>query len=173
MAGLPAGFINDRLRVIIALLLYQCLRQIELHRLNVEDVDFPGRQLTIRGKGRDYEEVVYLHPKTLAALAAYCSYLAPGGPLIVSSRDRRSRLATPLCIHYIVKARFKKLGIDRSVHGFRHYFATKLIEHYKGDLATVSLYTRHRNINTLQVYNDKILKSRDLKKYYVAVDSFH
>ena len=103
----------------------------------------------------------------------YCRYLADEGPLLVSSRNPHQRLATPLCIHYIVKARFKKLGIDRSVHGFRHYFATKLIEHYKGDLATVSLYTRHKNVNTLQVYNDKIIGQKDLKNYYLAVDRFH
>ncbi len=171
--GLGPGFINDRLKAIIALLLYQGLRQIELHRLNVEDIDFDGKSLSVWGKGRDYQEVVYLHPRTLAALADYCRYLAGEGPLLVSSRNPHQRLATPLCIHYIVKARFKKLGIDRSVHGFRHYFATKLIEHYKGDLATVSLYTRHKNVNTLQVYNDKIIGQKDLKNYYLAVDRFH
>lgn len=170
---LKSSFINDRLKVIVALLLYQGLRQIELHRLNVEDVDFKTGRLAIRGKGRDYKEHIYLHPKTAVLLKTYLQYLPSTGPLIVSSRDRRSRLASPLCIHYIVKARFKKLKINRSVHGFRHYFATKLIEHYKGDLATVSLYTRHKNINTLQIYNDKIINKRDLKKYYLAVDGFH
>ena len=173
LESLRPSFVNLRLKAIIALLLYQGLRQIELHRLDVGDIDFRTRTLTIRGKGRDYHEVVHLHPKTLAALADYCQQLGPAGPLIVNSRDRRSRLASPLCIHYIVKARFKKLGINRSVHGFRHYFATKLIEHYKGDLATVRLYTRHKNINTLQVYNDKILGIRDLKKYYLAIERFH
>ena len=173
LGNLGPSFINDRLKAIIALLLYQGLRQIELHRLNIEDIDFRAKSLSIWGKGRDYQEVVYLHPRTLTALADYRHYLPAEGPLLVSSRDRRQRLATPLCIHYIVKARFKKLGIDRSVHGFRHYFATKLIEHYKGDLATVSLYTRHKNVNTLQVYNDKILGKKDLKNYYLAVERFH
>ena len=173
LEDLKPGFVNDRLKAIIALLLYQGLRQIELHRLNVDDIDFAGRQLSIWGKGRDYQELINLHPRTLAALADYCRYLPATGPLLVNSRDRKSRLATPLCIHYIVKARFKKLRIDRSVHGFRHYFATKLIEYYKGDLATVSLYTRHKSVNTLQVYNDKILSNRDLKNYYRAVDQFH
>ena len=171
--NLGPGFINDRLKAIVALLLYQGLRQIELHRLDVEDVDFKAGQLAIHGKGRDHQEHIHLHPKTATLLKVYCQHIPPSGPLIVNSRDRCSRLSTPLSIHYIVKSRLKKLKINRSVHGFRHYYATKLIEHYKGDLATVSLYTRHKNINTLQIYNDKIINKRDLKKYYLAVDGFH
>ena len=169
---LPSNFVSARLKAIIALLLYQGLRQIEVHRLNIEDINFQNQQLLINGKGRDYKEVINLHPKTIEALHDYCDYLAKKGPLIVHCRNKTTRLATSLSIHYVVKARFKKLHIKRNVHGFRHYFTTQLIEHYKGDLALVSMYTRHKNLNTLQIYNDKILGDRDLKNYYEAINKF-
>ena len=173
LSQLPTDFTSDRLRAIIALLLYQGLRQIEIFRLNIEDIDFENGQLTITGKGRDYSEIINLHPKTVQSLAKYCQYLYQSGPLIVNCRNKRERLASPLAIHYIVKSRLNKLNIQRSVHGFRHYFATMLIEHYKGDLAMVSLYTRHRNLNTLQIYNDKILNIQDLENYYAAIDKYY
>ena len=170
---LPPGFISARLKAIVALLLYQGLRQVEVHRLNVEDINFQAKQLCIKSKGKDYREIVHLHPRTTNALLDYCGYLNKTGPLFVGSRDKTKRLATPLGIHYIVKAKFKQLKIKRSVHGFRHYFTTQLIEHYKGDLAMVGMYTRHKNLNTLQVYNDKIIASKDLANYYAAIDKFH
>lgn len=53
---------NLRLRAIIALFLFQGLRQIEVVRLNVEDISFRDKVALIRGKGRDDKEPVYLHP---------------------------------------------------------------------------------------------------------------
>ena len=118
-------------------------------------------------------ELVNLHPRTTNALLDYCGYLNRTGVLFVNSRDKTKRLAASIGIHYIVKAKFKQLRIERSIHGFRHYFATRLIEYYKGDLAIVGMYTRHKNLNTLRVYNDKIIASKDLANYYVAIDKFH
>ncbi|MCY3853646.1 MAG: tyrosine-type recombinase/integrase [Thaumarchaeota archaeon] len=169
---LPPSFINHRLKIIVFLLLYQGLRQVEIFRLNVEDIDFDNNQLRITGKGRDYNEIINLHPKTAKALKQYCKYLNHKGALIVHCHNKTNRLASPLAIHYIVKSVLKKLDIQSSVHGFRHYFATQLIEYYRGDLTIVSMYTRHKNINTLQIYNDKILSQKDLKNYYAAVNRF-
>ena len=173
MSTLPSSFVNDRLKAIISLLLYQGLRQIEVHRLNIEDINFHKNQLFIQGKGRDFKEIVYLHPKTVTALRVYCGYLERKGPLFVSCHNKTKRLAATLSIHYIVKARLRGLKIERSIHGFRHYFVTQLIDYYKGDLAMVSMYTRHRNLSTLQIYNDRILNEKDLTNYYAAVNKFH
>jgi integrase len=58
------------------------------------------------------------------------------------------------------------LDIEKSTHGFRHYFTTKLIKTYKGDLLEVAQYTRHRGLEMLQVYNDSVKREADLPRYY-------
>ena len=59
-----------------------------------------------------------------------------------------------------------RLEIAGSVHGFRHFFITKLIKSYKGELLMVSKYSRHRSIQMLEVYNDEIIREQDLPRFY-------
>jgi len=75
---------------------------------------------------------------------------------------------TTRAIREIVKNALNQLGIEKTVHGFRHYFATTLIKTYKGDLLEVAQYTRHKGLEMLQVYNDSIKKQEDLPRYYNA-----
>lgn len=60
-----------RLRAIIALLLYQGLRTVEICRLDVADVDTATGRLQVLGKGRDDKEYIFLHPQTAKALKTY------------------------------------------------------------------------------------------------------
>ncbi len=68
----------------------------------------------------------------------------------------------------IVKDLFDSLSINKTVHGCRHYYTTKLIQEYKSDLTTVAKYTRHRSLEMLNVYNDSIVTKNDLPKYYAT-----
>ena len=63
---------------------------------------------------------------------------------------------------------FEQLEIDRTVHGARHWYTTRLIQEYKSDLTTVAKYTRHRSLEMLSVYNDSVLANQDLPKYYAS-----
>jgi len=65
-----------------------------------------------------------------------------------------------------IKNVLKDLNIEKSVHGFRHYFTTALLKNYQGDLLRVAQYTRHRSLEMLQVYNDNIEMENDLPRYY-------
>ena len=70
----------------------------------------------------------------------------------------------------LVKNTLNDLGIDKTTHGFRHYFTTKLIKVYKGDLLEVAQYTRHKSLEMLQVYNDNIKREADLPRFYRAFE---
>lgn len=168
---------NTRLRALVCLLLLQGLRQIEVSRLNWKDVDLRNGLLFVRGKGRDDKEPVYLHPQTSNALLAYLGtndIIRTGtngkeidGPLFVSiSNSSRGQRLNPKGIRAIIVPVLRTLGIQKSVHGFRHYFTTALIRHYEGHLLQVARYTRHRNLEMLQVYNDAIQFEADLPNYY-------
>ena len=159
---------NLRLKSILSLLIFQGLRQIEVIRLNVTDIDLKHKTAFITWKGRDDKERIYLHPTTVKVLKSYLSlYRFREGALFRSESNNSygSRLTTK-SIREIIKQVFKTLEIDGSTHGFRHFFITKLIKSYKGELLTVSKYSRHRSIQMLEVYNDETIREQDLPRFY-------
>lgn len=167
---LPVTPENARLRAILALLALQGLRQIEIIRLDVKDLDLVAQVAYIHGKGKDDKEPIDLHPETVKTLKDYLkSNKKASGPLFTSrSNNSFNRRLTTRTIREVVTSFLKQLGIEKSVHGFRHYFTTTLIKTYKGDLLEVAQYTRHKGLEMLQVYNDSIKKQADLPRYYNA-----
>jgi integrase len=167
---LPDSFRTIRLRALIALLLFQGLRQIEICRLDVGDVDLASGRLYVLGKGRDDKEPIYLHPQTVKALRAYLSVSkVKHGALFTSlwGQTKGKRLTTR-GLRLIVKNLLGEVEVEKTVHGFRHYFTTTLVKSYKSDLLRVAHYTRHRNIEMLQIYNDEQTSEKDLVNYYAA-----
>ena len=170
--GLDESKQNLRLKAIFSLLIYQGLRQVEIVRLDVNDLDLRAGKAFVRGKGRDDKEPIALHPYTVNALKAYLTaYKKKSGAVFTceSNRAYGERLTT-LSLRRTVKTVLTELGIENSTHGFRHYFTTNLIKNYKGDLLTVAHYTRHRRLDMLQVYNDAIKAEQDLPRYINAFE---
>lgn len=170
LRNLPSTLQNARLKAMLALLALQGLRQIEIIRLDVKDLDLVSNKAYIQGKGRDDKEPIDLHPETTKILKEYLkiSKIA-SGPLFTSrSNNNLNQRISTRAIREIVTGLLKELEITKSVHGFRHYFTTTLIKTYKGDLLEVAMYTRHKGLEMLQVYNDSIKKQADLPRYYNA-----
>jgi integrase len=164
-----------RLKALVCLMALQGLRQIEVCRLDVADVDLVGRTMLVRGKGRDDKEPLDLHPETARSLKDYMRTARVGdGPLFPSTHrgDRYERL-TPRTIRRVIRQPLDELGIDKTTHGFRHYFVTKLCEAYGGDLLTVRQYTRHNSLEMLRVYDDRRKQRSDLPNYYHAFEEVH
>lgn len=170
LKDLPSNPKNARLKALLALLALQGLRQIELIRLDVKDLDLISNRAYIQGKGRDDKEPIDLHPETTKVLKEYLKICKiASGPLFTSrSNNSLNKRISTRAIREIVTDLLKKLGITKSVHGFRHYFTTTLIKTYKGDLLEVAMHTRHKGLEMLQVYNDSIKKQADLPRYYNA-----
>lgn len=175
LKNLPQSPQNARLKVIISLLALQGLRQIEIIRLNVNDLDLVVKVAYVQGKGRDDKESVNLHPETVKTLRDYLktNAVASGALFVSQSNNSRNERLTTRSIRQIVTETLKPLGIDKTTHGFRHYFTTKLIKTYKGDLLEVAQYTRHKNLEMLQVYNDSIKKQADLPRFYSAFEGIN
>lgn len=159
-----------RLRAIISLLLFQGLRTVEICRLDVSDIDLVNSTILVAGKGRDDKELIHTHPETSKALTAYLkrSQIKHGEVFYSLLGKRRYERLTTRGLRLIVTKLFEQLGIDRTVHGCRHWYTTRLIQEYRSDLARVAKYTRHRSLETLNVYNDSILTKADLPKYYAV-----
>lgn len=161
---------NDRLKAILSLLVFQGLRQIEITRLDVKDVDFVSKIAFIQGKGQDDKEPINLHPEALKALQAYVksNKVADGALFTSQSNNSKAQRLSTRAVRDVVNKTLRSLGISKTTHGFRHYFTTKLIETYKGDLLEVARYTRHKSLEMLQVYNDNINHKADLPRFYGA-----
>lgn len=173
LTGLDPTPTNKRLKAMFALFMYQGLRQIEVIRLDVTDLDLAKNKAFIKGKGRDDKEPIALHPHTVNALTDYIGATNKRSGALFTSNSNNSLNArlTTRAIRKIIKKILDDLKIDNSVHGFRHYFTTTMVKHYKGDLLTVAHYTRHKNLEMLQVYNDAINAEADLPRYYKAFES--
>jgi integrase len=162
-----------RERSLLCLAILQGLRQFEICNIKLRDIDFAAGTLMVLGKGRDDYERVYLHPKTARALRRYCQSrkLTADDYLFVSKRKPSSTgKLTTRGLQSIIKGIFDELGIDRTVHGCRHYFASRLIQAMPGELATVARFTRHKSLETLEIYDDNRLMLRDVEHYRKAFD---
>ena len=167
---LPETPTNARLKAIVSLLVFQGLRQVEVIRLDVKDIDFISKTAFIQGKGQDDKEPINLHPEAIKALQSYLkgNKIADGALFTSQSNNNKNKRLTTRAVRDIVKEILNTLGIKKTTHGFRHYFTTTLIKTYKGDLLEVAQYTRHKSLEMLQVYNDNINRKADLPRYYKA-----
>lgn len=159
---------NLRLKSILSLLIFQGLRQVEITRLNVTDINLKDKTAYIIGKGQDDKELIHLHPSTIKVLKEYLhtNRIREGALFRSGSNFSSGSRLTTKSIREIIKKVLNELNIDGSTHGFRHFFITKLIKSYKGELLTVSKYSRHRSIQMLEVYNDEIIREQDLPRFY-------
>ena len=81
------------------------LRQIEILRLNVNDIDLEQKPMLVRGKGADDQELVDLHPNTVDALNNYLkrSRKKSGALFTSDSNNSKNKRFTTRSIRQIVK----------------------------------------------------------------------
>lgn len=159
---------TTKLKAILSLLILQGLRQVEITRLDAKDIHPAEGVAFVRGKGRDDKEPVFLHPETVKTLKEYMQVfnIKDGALFRSESNNSKNKRLNTRSVRGIVKELLTRLGIEKTTHGFRHYFTTTLIKSYKGDLTQVARYTRHRSLEMLQVYNDHMLTKEDLPRYF-------
>jgi integrase len=162
-----------RLKALITLLALQGLRSVEVVRLNVDDLNLSQGTAMVMGKGSDDKELIYLHPITVQALRQYtkANRISSGALFVSNSNHKGQNRLTTRGLRKILTVFLRSADIEKTVHGFRHYFTSKLIKSYKGDLLEVARYTRHKSLEMLQVYNDNIKIKADLPRYYSTFDA--
>lgn len=165
---LPLTRENARLKAILSLLALEGLRQIEITRLEVKDLDLASGRILIRGKGRDDKDPFDVNPETIKNLKEHLkvSGIKDGAIFTSQSNNHKNKGLTTRSIRGIVKQVLKELRIDKTTHGFRHYFVTELINKFGDNLLAVAQFSRHKSLEMLQVYNDNIQRQADLPRYY-------
>ena len=138
---------------ILTLFLNCGLRISELAGLNVADVR--GEQLRVLGKGNK-ERIVFLNG---ACQQAITDWLTERGNRAVLDQNalfltRKHTRITTDGIHYMVKQRLKKAGLDASLyssHKLRHTAATLMLQNGV-DVRTLQEVLGHEHLNTTQIY---------------------
>jgi integrase/recombinase XerC len=112
----------------------------------------------ILGKARHQRERVTLPEPTAAAIVRWLEYRgADPGPLFLAI-DRADRFGARLsgsALYGLVARAAEKLGFKCSPHRLRHTAITTGLDKTSGDVRSVRLFSRHRDIGTLLVYDDQ------------------
>lgn len=144
-----------RLKAIFCLLTLQGLRQVEVVRLDIKDINLNQRIAFVKGKGADDKELIHLHPETIKALKKHIKVNRIGSGALFKGFSNRSKGAiTTRTVKYEFEEILNELDIDKTVHGFRHYYITTLLQ--KFDVRDVRKFSRHKSLEMLIVYDDEI-----------------
>ena len=137
------------------------LRLQELRSLNVKDLNYKTREISVRGK-RGKIRVVFLSDQAVAALRDYMESRTDHlSPLFIRNPDKAVSIMPPgenfrlsrISIYNIVKKYALMAGIvtDPSPHTLRHSFATDLLRS-GADLRSVQELLGHKDLSTTQIY---------------------
>ena len=164
-----------RTKALFTLLALQGLRQCEITRLDVTDVDLKDGVIRITGKGCDDFEIMPLHPQTARALTEYLATRGAFEGALFLANDNRSkanpRRLTVRGLNKILKAVFRIANVDRTVHGLRHLFITTLLEALDGNVVQTQRWSRHKSLEMLTVYNDERDHAKTKDRVFHALDA--
>jgi site-specific recombinase XerD len=149
---------------------YSCgLRVSEVCGLEVQDIDWSGRQVRVRGKGRK-ERLVPIGNPALAAIARYWESLphrpAAEHAAFHADPEALTRMS-PRSVQLLMKRYLLAAGLDMSFtpHKLRHSYATHLLDR-GADLRSVQELLGHAHLVTTQVYTH--VTTERLKSVYQA-----
>jgi len=141
-------------RAILETLYSTGMRVGELVGIDMQDVDFIGGVIKVKGKGKK-ERLTPIGDKALRAIRDYITardLVGKTQPRAVFLNKNRRRL-TDRSVRRIVDKYISKASISQKVspHTLRHSFATHLLDR-GADLRSVQELLGHMNLSTTQIY---------------------
>ncbi|HSV27858.1 MAG TPA: tyrosine-type recombinase/integrase, partial [Sedimentisphaerales bacterium] len=163
-------WLGARDRAMLETLYSTGMRVSELVALNIDDVDFLGEVVRLRGKGKK-ERIAPIGSSALQAIQHYLEFKNKRSQnnsnfdtrtLFVNKHGGRmsTRSVRRKMDKYLIAA-----GLDPSIspHTLRHSFATHMLNN-GADLRSVQELLGHQSLSTTQVYTH--LTTRQMKKTY-------
>ncbi len=147
---------NIREKALLGVLAYTGVRNLELCRLKVEDIDFRGGMVFVKGGKGHKDGMVFISPACLDVIKEYLQkYKRKDGQTLFFSvaNNRRDDFLRTDAVRKIIKKIAKRAGIQKRVwpHLFRHSLAMNML--LKGcDIYSIREQLRHSYIDTTLVY---------------------
>ncbi|MFM7191714.1 MAG: tyrosine-type recombinase/integrase, partial [Microcystaceae cyanobacterium] len=153
---------------ILRLLWDNALRRAEVCSLNIEDYQPGEATLLIKGKGKLTKEPITLSSKAIYLISEWLGVIGeplrggeasrlPDSPLFCTvDRATFGHRLSGNAIYNIVRDTAKAAGIEKvmSPHRVRHSAITAALDATNGDTRKVQKLSRHKNLNTLMIYDD-------------------
>jgi integrase/recombinase XerC len=164
-------------KAILYLLYDVALRRSEVVGLDLDDVDLEQGTVRILGKGRLQKESLSLPTRTRKILKDWIEARGDShGPLFVNFHHdgiiNGKRLSAD-GVYYVVKNLGTRTGQKVRPHGLRHTSISEAVRKTQAigmDVTKVLKFSRHKNLNTLQVYIDGVEGAQGEIAELVAMD---
>lgn len=164
------NWLGARDRAILETLYSTGVRVSELVALNMDDIDFLGEAVHVRGKGKK-ERIAPIGSSALQAIQHYLEFRSKReqsnsnfDPKVLFVNKHGRRLSTRSVRRKMDKY-LKLAGLDPSIspHTLRHSFATHMLNN-GADLRSIQELLGHQSLSTTQIYTH--LKTSQLKEVY-------
>jgi len=164
------NWLGARDRAIMETLYSTGIRVSELVGLNMDDVDFLGEVVHIRGKGKK-ERISPIGTSALQVIQHYMEFRSkraqsnPNFDSKVLFVNKHGRRLSTRSVRRKMDKYLKMAGLDPSIspHTLRHSFATHMLNN-GADLRSVQELLGHQSLSTTQVYTH--LTTKKLKEVY-------
>lgn len=163
---------------ILNLKIYTAIRDIEVHRADLEDLRTEGDRLVLHVQGKGHEEkddlLVIANPEAETALHDWLAARGnQSGPLFVSlsNRAKDSRLSLR-SIRRMVKGYYKAAGVrgkNKTSHSLRHTAITNAIINGAPPYKVQSM-ARHKSLETTMIYFHEVDRLEDPAEGYINYD---
>jgi site-specific recombinase XerD len=143
------------------------MRLSELTGINISDINYQDKLLTVIGKGNK-ERTIYLNDACINAIKRYMA-VRPKDGVKFDSRDalflsEQKKRISNRTVQYIIKNELHLAGIKKadtySVHKLRHTAATLMYKYGNVDIRALQELLGHESIATTQIYthvdNDQV-----------------
>ena len=165
-------WLGARDRAILETLYSTGIRVSELVALNMDDIDFLGEVVHIRGKGKK-ERITPISSSALQAIQHYMEFRNKRAQsngnfdLKVLFVNKHGHRLSTRSVRRKMDKYLKMAGLDPAIspHTLRHSFATHMLNN-GADLRSVQELLGHQSLSTTQIYTH--LTTRKLKEVYDA-----
>lgn len=132
------------------------LRRGEVVGLDLAHVDVAASVVWILGKGRTEREPITLPAPTRLALEAWVARrgTTPGPLFVALDRAHAGQRMSGEAVRLVVRDLGAAAGIKARPHGLRHTAITEVLERSGGDVRSAQKFSRHRDVRTLEIYDD-------------------
>jgi integrase/recombinase XerC len=156
----PDSLKGKRDAAILRLLWDNALRRAEVCFLNLEDYQPGEKSLLIKGKGQLSKEAIRLSGKAISLIDDWLIVIgdrSSDSPLFCTvDRATFGHRLSGNVIYNLVRDSATAAGIEKvmSPHRVRHSAITAALDATNGDTRKVQKLSRHKNLNTLMIYDD-------------------
>ena len=168
---------GKRDKALLHLLYDLALRRSEVVGTDLEDLDLDRGTICILGKARLQKETLTIPSRTRKILQEWVEVRGgQPGPLFLNFHHNGSvkgKRLTSDGLYYIVKDLGKKTGQKVRPHGLRHTSISEAVRKTQSvgmDVTKVLKFSRHKRLNTLQIYIDAVEGAQGEIAELVAMD---